>query len=362
MPVVWKRKGGVTLGVLAAVVLTGCIQFAPPEDLSISGVTSLADVTGDGTADLLVDDGASLVRVEYCGTGCLHAKQAFSGQHVQFIADFNGDGVADVLTSELVSPGNSTERVLFGGANGLGDAVTVPSAPDRYISAVGDFNGDGKADLVRRGSIDSMWGRFVAYVGDGLGGFTASTLSADFPVVQGVPPELDVADIDGDGDDDLAVRVFTILAVFRLGDPPCSRATCSYISASVGGTDLAFGDIDGDSRDDFALRTSQGIVFFRSTGSGFTPFPAYQTITAPTFSVEMSLRDIDGDGVTDFLLKDTVSQRTWWSGTNDGGFPYAAVSDVPVEVSGCRYCFGDVDGDGRLDAVSGNQLWLNTSF
>jgi hypothetical protein len=361
MSVAWARKCGVVLGALAAVVLAGCIRFAPPVTLSISGVTSLADVTGDGTADLLVDDGASLTRREYCGTGCLQTEQTFSGQHVRSIADFNGDGVADVLTWELVSPGNATDRVLFGGASGLGNAVTVPSAPDRDISAVGDFNGDGRADLVRRGRFDVMNEQFVVYVGDGLGGFTASTLRAVFPLTEG-SVQLDVADIDGDGHDDLVVTIAGFLGVFRFGDPSCSQGTCTYVFTSVGGTDPTFGDIDGDGRDDFALHSSQGIVFFRSTGSGFTPFPAYQTITAPAGQIKMGLRDIDGDGVTDFLLNDTVNQRTWWSGTNDGGFPYQAVSDVPVEVSGCRDCMGDVDGDGRLDAVSGNEIWFNTSF
>lgn len=360
MSVAWKRKTGAVLGVLAAVVLAGCIRFAPPETLSISGTTSLADVTGDGTADLLVDNGASLERREYCGTGCLQTKQAFSGQHVTSIADFNGDGVADVLTSELVSPGNAPYRVLFGGASGLGNAVTLPSAPDRDISAVGDFNGDGKADLVRRGLFDEMNEQFVVYVGNGLGGFTASTLSAVFPLTEG-SVQLDVADIDGDGRDDLVVSLFGFLGVFRFGDPSCSKGTCAYIFTSVADTELTFGDINGDGRDDFALLSSQGIVFYRSTGSGFTPFPPYRTITVSGGQIKMGLRDVDGDGKIDFQLKDGVNPRTWWSGTNDGGFPYPALTDVPVQASGCPFCMGDVDGDGRLDAVSGNQLWINTS-
>ena len=75
----------------------------------------------------------------------------------------------------------------------------------------------------------------------------------------------------------------------------------------------------------------------------------------------MGLRDVDHDGKVDFQLDDHVNPRTWWSGTDDGGFPYKAVTDVPLPASGCAQCFGDVNGDGRLDAVTGNQLWINTS-
>ena len=382
MSVVWKRKSGVVIAVMA-VVLAGCIRFAPPETLAISGTTSLADVTGDGTADLLVDDGTSFERREYCGTGCLQTKQTFPGQRLWFIADFNGDAVSDVLTSELVSPGNRTDRVLFGGANGLGNAVTVPSVPDpdRGIVDVGDFNGDGKADLVRHANVYVMFGQyrvdadqFLVYVGDGLGGFTASTLSAVVPVFEAVPIQQDVADIDGDGRDDLVVTFLGNLSVFRFGDPSCGpdQRTCAYINTTVPEqappsftyVQLTFGDINGDGRDDFAARLNGGIVFYRSTGNAltpFTPFPSYQTITLPGSTLQMGLRDIDHDGNIDFLLNDGVNPRTWWSGTNDGGFPYQAKTDVPVQASGCRDCMADVNGDGRLDAVSGNQLWINTS-
>jgi hypothetical protein len=313
-----------------------------------------------------VDNGASLERLEYCGSGCLQTKQAFSGQHayIDSIADFNGDGVADVLTYQSVSPGNVTDRVLFGGASGLANAVTVPSVPNEYIRAVGDFNGDGKADLVRRGQFDAMNEKFVVYLGNGLGGFTESTLKAVFPLSE-VSGQLDVADIDGDGRDDLVVTLFGYLAVYRFGDPSCSQGTCTYIFTSVAGDDPTFGDINGDGRDDFAISSgphSGTITFHRSTGTGFTPFPSYQTITAPySVGFRMGLRDIDHDGKIDFQLYDGANPRTWWSGTNDGGFPYQAQTDVPLQASGCRFCMGDIDGDGRLDAVSGNQIWFNTS-
>ena len=77
--------------------------------------------------------------------------------------------------------------------------------------------------------------------------------------------------------------------------------------------------------------------------------------------MKMELRDIDSDGKVDFLLNDGVTPRTWWNGSNNGGFQFSALTAVPLQASGCASCFGDVNDDGRLDAVSGNQLWINTS-
>ena len=142
--------------------------------------------------------------------------------------------------------------------------------------------------------------------------------------------------------------------------------TCPYISVPRLASDLfAVGDIDGDGRDDLARYqiSTSSIDFFRSTGTDIIPFPPYQTITVPASSTEiqMGLRDIDANGAVDFLLDDGVNQRTWWNGNNTGGFPYKALTDVPLPASGCEQCFGDVNGDGRPDAITDQALWINTS-
>ena len=62
------------------------------------------------------------------------------------IGDFNGDGRADVAVSGNLS---NTLSVLFGNADGTLQApVAYPiGAPYAFIIAVGEFNGDGRSDL-----------------------------------------------------------------------------------------------------------------------------------------------------------------------------------------------------------------------
>jgi hypothetical protein len=331
---------------------------------------TLADITSDGTADILgaiAGGGTGFQRYEYCGTGCLTPKEVVSGQRVEFVAHFNNDDRDDVLTYD-----GSLYRVLFGGPTGLSlaTAVTVPAITDSAFVFTGDFNGDGNADLVRNGGIAGFPDvlTLTAYLGDGAGHFIASSLVAIATGGELGRTQVEIADVNGDGRDDIVTNFLSDIHVTKLGDPNCggvAPGTCPYIEAAIPSGLFAFGDIDGDGKDDLARYqfSPSSVDFFRSTGTGFTPFPPFQTISVPVSGtqIQMQLRDIDNDGITDFLLNDHVNTRTWWSGTNDGGFPYEAQTDVPLQATGCDHCFGDVNNDGRVDAIVNGQLWFSTS-
>ena len=62
------------------------------------------------------------------------------------MGDFNGDGKSDLVTA---NDNGTTASVLLGNGNGTFQAkqdFATGSGPDSV--AVGDFNGDGKSDLV----------------------------------------------------------------------------------------------------------------------------------------------------------------------------------------------------------------------
>ena len=131
----------------------------------------------------------------------------FANSTVRGVGDFNGDGRDDIVTSFTIGGVNSYE-LSFGlqsGAFGTEDPFTGFGVPTEWqIAGIGDFNGDGRDDLLWRhenGTI-SNW----LYAGGlGLGTFNINdavamtNVSIDWQVVA-------VGDYNGDGWDDILWR------------------------------------------------------------------------------------------------------------------------------------------------------------
>ncbi|MBM9509103.1 trypsin-like serine protease [Actinacidiphila acididurans] len=117
------------------------------------------DVTGDGIPDLVTEDSASRVWV-YPGKGnglfntavLTHANWAQYNLVVGH-GDFSGDGIADVLARNAKT---GTLTVLLGTGNvstafsSIGNVVNGNWNGYDKLVTVGDFSGDGKADLLAR--------------------------------------------------------------------------------------------------------------------------------------------------------------------------------------------------------------------
>ena len=131
------------------------------------------------------------------------------------IADLNGDGHSDFAVANL---GSDDLTVLLGNGAGRFTAAAgspVPAGDAPFAVAAADVNRDGKVDLAVANNASN---NLTVLLGNGAGGFSAGPVS---PVsLGGSPGDVAAADLNGDGNVDLAVPVWqgTWRVAVLLGD------------------------------------------------------------------------------------------------------------------------------------------------
>lgn len=235
---------------------------------------SAHDFTGDGLPDVLGRSRSTGTLYAYPGNGVggygvrtvVGELAGYSELVVQ--RDFDGDGRPDVLARRDATG----ELVLFpgDGKGGIGAGRTIGSGWGGYsqLTGVADFDGDGKPDLVAR---QTATGALWLYRGDGRGGWLRR--AAIGTGWQGLSEVVSVGDWDGDGRPDLIARNDPTgrLYLFR-GNGLGGWAGVRIIGYGWGGySQLAGpGDWTGDRKADLlTVNTATGTMYaYRGDGRG----------------------------------------------------------------------------------------------
>jgi uncharacterized repeat protein (TIGR03803 family) len=241
------------------------------------------------------------------------------------------DGAVSSAALIQAASGRLYGTTSFGGSSGLGLVFRLPA------TAPGDFDGDGKADLVVYRPSSGTW-----FILNSSTSYTTSSvyqwgISTDVPVP---------GDYDGDGKTDVAVYRPSNATWYILNSSTNGTTWNSYQWGAASGDIPVPGDYDGDGKSDLAVyRPSTATWFILLSSTNYTASNFYQW-GAANGDVPVA-GDYDGDGKTDlavyrpstatwFILNSSTNNTTWNS------YQWGAASgDVPVPA--------DYDGDGKTD-------------
>jgi GH25 family lysozyme M1 (1,4-beta-N-acetylmuramidase) len=285
--------------------------------------------------------------------------------------DVDGDGKADVCGRGILGfwchRGLGTSWSAKGATLPLSDANGWDAAKYWATLRMGDVDGDGKADVCGR-SKDGV----SCWPGGADGGFGAEIKGPTLSDASGwgaieYYSTLRLADVDGDGQDDLCALAAKGLVCWasqgtgfggEIAGPAWSTKD-GYSSAKYYGT-LRMGDVDGDGRADACIRGPSGVECWLSDGKGFPSKIAGPALSdasgwgALKYWHSIRLADVDGDGRADLCARSSTSLRCWRSTGHgfDGGTDVDALSDASGWGDPSNYRtlrVGDVDGDGKDD-------------
>jgi hypothetical protein len=273
--------------------------------------------------------------------------------------DFNGDGKLDVISLDYTANLN----VMLGKGNGTFQSPIVTNAAQTntfsWAIAVGDFNGDHLLDVaVWATSAITGNTEMNVFLGNGTGSFTFSnTYTAPNSNNFGPGPNsIAVSDVNGDGKlDVVGLTQYNGVFIFLGNGDGTFQAPANYATGTTfgSGNGLAVGDLNGDGKPDLAISNNDGISILLNTGSGaFGPVAYYAAGLAGSSPGDgIAIGDVNGDGKLDVV--ETNENFGAIIFLNQGGGTFAetgTINGVPMGATG-NVVLGDINNDKKLDIV-----------
>ncbi len=367
-------------------------QLGAMRDMEDNGAPT-ADATGDG-AD---EDGVvfGTLRVGQLGAqATVTVSGAPTGARLDAWIDFNGDGSwggpgeqiannlavangqnvvtfavpADALSTtvfarfRLSTAGNLTPRGAAADGEVEDYAVTIaePAASSgsfggaRLISSTSvdpqsivaaDIDGDGDMDLASASSGDNT---VAWYENNGRGSFTVHVITMTAEGVRGIY----ATDLDGDGDMDILAAVESEGAIAWFENDGNQTFTERTVSTTAPGAKNVYAaDVDGDGDMDVLSAHGSRTAWYENNGA--QTFTQRLLPNAGTGVYGLHAADVDGDGDMDVLYTSINDDKVGWY-ENNGSQVFTVRELLSAAVDPRSVYAADVDEDGDLDVIVGS--------
>jgi hypothetical protein len=320
-------------------------------------VAPVGDVTGDGRADLLARNKTSKTTVVYPGDGAGHfgapvkATSRFSAvDQLAGVGDWNGDGRRDVVARVA-----STKKLYLyagdgRGAFAAGRLMSSTWGANLATAGTGDVSGDGRPDLV----VTSTDGRLILVTGTKTGIATIRTVSGGW---SGTELLSAADDLTNDGRTDLLARDKSSGAAYVYpgnGAGGYGARVGPFTTTGAGTLLFSAGQVSGSAAKDLVGRDSAGrLMVFANNGAKNVEAVSDAGQAFPSANLLVNAGDWNGDGRGDVITRSgKTGVLSLFRGTSTGKL------GAPVQMSTASFgavrlltAVGDVTGDGYPDLM-----------
>ncbi|MCK6694861.1 MAG: VCBS repeat-containing protein, partial [Thermoanaerobaculia bacterium] len=319
------------------------VQLLP----TFPGAVSVANLDNNGKPDLLLGTDGNIFWYEYDSSGQQTLRQTlpqYYGGELS-LGDLDADGDLDLFVGSAGTVnGHRAKYFAFDAATGLFDPVPKNHNSflhDHTYSEILDLNGDTKPDILVG---DTGGGQQLGWLENlAPGSFTGyKNINRKF----GLPFEIEIADLENDGDMD----IFTVGFVLEnLGGGQYAEKR----AATPGSGSRAFsGDLDGDGVKDLALPLGDSISWRKGLGNG--QFGAPKLLPGLVTSCkQVGGGDLDNDGDLDLFAANgtdavVANARFYWFENDESGNFTGHLLETGIQF--CSNAFAlDANEDGLLD-------------